>query len=121
MTTLFSPSISTATYNTEDTTEYNATTNKGDYTTMRAQLSLEWNYILNNKCVADQCLIFTNHVNSAQVNCVPTKAYPTKEKTRNDLKLNHKAIVKIKKKHKLWNKSIKHKDTYITKHLHKQL
>ena len=40
---------------------------------------------------------------------------PTKEKTRNDLKLNHKTIVTIKKKHKLWKKFIKHKDkdTYI--------
>ena len=31
-------------------------------------------------------------------------------KTRNDLKLNHKTIVKMKKKHKLWKKFIKHKD-----------
>ena len=82
---------------------------------MRAQLSLDWNYILNNKCVDDQWLIFINHVNSAQVNCVPTKTNPTKEKTRNDLKLDHKTIVKIKRKHKLWKKMIKHndKDTYI--------
>ena len=57
---------------------------------MRAHLSLDWNYILNNKCVDDQWLIFTNHVSSAQVNCVPTKTNPIKEKTRNDLKLNHK-------------------------------
>ena len=27
---------------------------KGDHSTMRAQLSLDWNYILNNKCVDDQ-------------------------------------------------------------------
>ena len=82
---------------------------------MRAQLSLHWNYILDNKCVDDQWLIFTNHVNSAQVNCVPTKTNPTKEKTKNDLRLNHKTIFKIKKKHKLWKKFIKHKDkdTYI--------
>ena len=35
--------------------------------------------------------------------------------TRNDIKLNHKTIVKIKKKQKLWKKYIKHKDkdTYI--------
>ena len=88
---------------------------KGDYSTMRGRLNLDWNCILNNKCVDDQWLIFTNHVNSAQVNCVPTKTNPTKEMTMNDLKLNHKAIIKIKKKHKLWKKFIIHKDkdTYI--------
>ena len=82
---------------------------------MRAQLSLDWNYIPNNKFVDVQWLIFTKHVNSTQVNYVPTKTNPIKEKTRNDLKLDHKIIVKIKKKHKLWKKFIKHgeKDTYI--------
>ena len=75
---------------------------KGDYSTMRGRLNLDWNCIINNKCVDDQWLIFTNHVNSAHVNCIPTKTNPTKEKTRNDIKLNHKAIIKIKKKHKLW-------------------
>ena len=64
---------------------------------MRTQLSLDWNHILNNKCVDDQLLIFTNHVNSAQVCCVPTKTYPTKEKRRNDLKPDHKATIKIKR------------------------
>ena len=54
-------------------------------------------------------------MNSAQVNCVPTKVSPTKEKTRNDLKLGHKAIVKIKKRHKLWKTFINYRDkgTYI--------
>ena len=52
---------------------------------------------------------------SAQVKCVPTKINATKEKTWNNLKLNHKAIVKIKKKHKFLKNIIKHKDkdTYI--------
>ena len=87
----------------------------GDYSTMRAQLSLDWNYILDNKCVDDQWLIFTNHVNSEHVICVPTKANPTKAMTKIDLKLNHKTIVRIKKKHNLWKKFMKHKDedTYI--------
>ena len=87
----------------------------GYYSIMRAQLNLDWNYILISKCVDDQWLIFTNHVNSAQVNCVPTKTNPTKEKTRNDSKLYHISIVKIKKKHILWKTFIKHndKDTYI--------
>ena len=68
------------TYNTEDTTEYIHTTqktlqntyiqhrrhdriqcnyNKGDYSTMRAQLSLDWNCIPNNKCVNDQWFTLT--------------------------------------------------------------
>ena len=43
------------------------------------------------------------------------KTNPTKDKTWNDLKLDHKTIVKMNKKHKLWEKFIKHKDkdTYI--------
>ena len=60
--------------------------------------------------VGDQWLIFINHINFALVNCVHTKPNPTKEKTRNDLKLYHKSIVKIKKKHRLCAMFIKDKD-----------
>ena len=76
MSTLFTPSISTAAYNIEDTTENN--------------YKKETTY----------------HESTRQ----PTKANPAKEKTRNDLKLDHNTIFKIKRKHKLWNKFIKYKD-----------
>ena len=56
-----------------------------------------------------------NHVNSAQVNCFPTKANPTKEKMRNDLEIDHKITIRIKKRHRLSKKFIKckDKDSYI--------
>ena len=88
-------------HTTQTTIQNTIRLQKGDYSTMIAQLSHDWNYILNNKCVDDKRLIFTNHVNSAWVNCVTTKTNPTKHKTWNDLKLDHKTNVKIKKKHKL--------------------
>ena len=74
---------------------------KGDYTTMKKMLDLDWDKLLENKSIDESLAVLEDKYNSAVKSCIPTKESKPNQR-RKPLWMNEKALRKVKKKHSSW-------------------
>ena len=74
---------------------------KGDYTTMKQMLDLDWDTLLENKTIDESLAVLEDKYNSAVKSCIPTKEASPNTR-RKPLWMNEKALRKVKKKHSSW-------------------
>ena len=78
--------------------------NKADYESMKAMLDINWEELLENKCVEEQWTLLSSKIDEAIKKYVPIKKVSNNFSSKGNVPVSHKLKKLIRRKEKLWKK-----------------